>query len=558
MDIIKEERILDAIKYLQMGLEKSLTIKRLESASGLYKGYMRRLRGKAKKWVTLHEINDNTFEKFTSLYQKLISLNMPKITLADSRDMTIEEADNAIQENDGKKDYHVVVGKPCYILRPIREGKKIIAYYYELRDRHGYTKCGKLSREDVEDIKFRYNGVSGLNMTQKQVHSSLTDLDFTYQEFRMLLKALNLTKSTSSITDHNLEEHDVDENLAMIRMKREREFEIKEQEDKNRENERLVYTLRKENKELKQLTSTWKTYFSSLDFSDVKPIKIKQNITMEGNPTLMVYIADWHIGAYVDKDSIYENNYTEKDVMVRLQKLLEHIKLLTSAHKGVFDSIVICNLGDSLDGYNGQTTRGGHGLQQNMNNKEQFNTFTRIVRTLVESIIDAQVTNNICYIAVGDANHDGDFGYVANKALEMYFGVKYPEMTVQIFEKFMDYITVCGETFILCHGKDKEQMKGGLPLNLDQKTENYINEFILTNHLEYGKKMIHFIKADLHQSSTNFGKMIRYRNVSSLFGSSKWIHTNFGNTPPGIDYDVIYPDTKTTAGFIQEGHIKLV
>ena len=92
-------------------------------------------------------------------------------------------------------------------------------------------------------------------------------------------------------------------------------------------------------------------------------------------------------------------------------------------------------------------------------------------------------------------------------------------------------------TILFTHGKDDSDMKYGLPLVLNDKTENYINNYIDYHQIDT-RKPIHFIKGDLHQSATQYGKRFRYKNVGSIFGSSKWIHTNFGNTKPICDIDI--------------------
>ena len=85
-------------------------------------------------------------------------------------------------------------------------------------------------------------------------------------------------------------------------------------------------------------------------------------------------------------------------------------------------------------------------------------------------------------------------------------------------------------------------MKNGLPLVLNDKVENYINNYIDYHGID-ARKPIHFIKGDLHQSATQYGKRFRYKNVGSIYGSSKWIHTNFGNTKPICDMDIIETDS---------------
>ena len=92
---------------------------------------------------------------------------------------------------------------------------------------------------------------------------------------------------------------------------------------------------------------------------------------------------------------------------------------------------------------------------------------------------------------------------------------------------------------MLCHGKDQKDVFKGMPLTLNDKTENQINEYL--DYIEVTKN-VHFIKGDLHQSATTYGKRFRYKSVGSFFGSSEWIHKNFGNTKACCEFDVIDGD----------------
>jgi hypothetical protein len=117
----------------------------------------------------------------------------------------------------------------------------------------------------------------------------------------------------------------------------------------------------------------------------------------------------------------------------------------------------------------------------------------------------------------------------------MWIKAVYPQVESKIAHKFIDHVEFDNRTFIYTHGKDNKDMKNGLPLNLDPKTEIFINQYIYENNI---KGNIHLVKADLHQNNYNEGKLFSYRNVPSLFGSSKWIMSNYGLTKPGVGYDI--------------------
>lgn len=125
---------------------------------------------------------------------------------------------------------------------------------------------------------------------------------------------------------------------------------------------------------------------------------------------------------------------------------------------------------------------------------------------------------------------------MANKVLEYLLPSRIPNLTARVFNKFIDSFEVKDHIFLLSHGKDAKDMFKGLPLVLNDRTENQISELIDYNKLN---GTIHFIKGDLHQTATTYAKKFRYKSVGSFFGSSEWIHKNFGNTQACLDYDIL-------------------
>ena len=119
-------------------------------------------------------------------------------------------------------------------------------------------------------------------------------------------------------------------------------------------------------------------------------------------------------------------------------------------------------------------------------------------------------------------------------------GILNPEIEVKIFERYIEHFKVENHTFVLCHGKDAKDVFKNMPLTLNDKIENQINEYLDYNEIS-GK--IHFVKGDLHQTAITYGKRFRYKSVASFFGSSEWIHKNFGNTRAACDFDVIDGDS---------------
>ena len=131
----------------------------------------------------------------------------------------------------------------------------------------------------------------------------------------------------------------------------------------------------------------------------------------------------------------------------------------------------------------------------------------------------------------------GSFGYAANRLLDIYLSLKYPDIKRTIITKFIDHVQYGQHTFMFTHGKDDSDMKFGLPKDLNEKTENYINAYIHYHKIQ--TPCIHLVKGDLHLSAKQNGKIFRYKNVLSLYGSSKWVQTNFMVNKCGYNYEIV-------------------
>ncbi len=250
---------------------------------------------------------------------------------------------------------------------------------------------------------------------------------------------------------------------------------------------------------------------------------------------IVLPISDIHIGA-VGGTLMSENVYNEEVVKARFQRLVQELWLDYQVY-GPFDRLVINDMGDSLDGYNKNTTRGGHTLDQNMGNREQFDVYFRCFKEFIDTIVSLNITNNLSFIALSNSNHDGSFGYTAQRALEIYLNAKYPEIQTYITADFITHFTYGRHAYMLTHGKDEKHMKNGLPLVMDTKTELYLQRYIDAKKLK--GDFIHLVKGDLHQLSDQQGYKIRYKSTLSFFGGTEWIHTNFGPNRPGVAYDII-------------------
>lgn len=285
------------------------------------------------------------------------------------------------------------------VVDPIRENGKITKYRFKILIHNAPALEGELTRDEV-DLMFRLYAAEGAGLTQRTV-SRYFPL-YTFSEFKKIKNAFNLTKSSVPFAPHVIEEHTTEELVTLQNQQLENNFLKKYEQTKESFFKDRYTEILKQHKDLKDGVSSFKEFLSSLTFSKANVWKQHQP-TEVTNIALNVYLSDLHTGADVSKYAIFNNTYNQEEMMARMDIILEEIFRITNLYS--VDSINICNLGDSLDGYNGQTTRGGHKLPQNLNNKDQFKTYLEVMLYFFKQISDSGYFNNISFICVEGGNH---------------------------------------------------------------------------------------------------------------------------------------------------------
>lgn len=296
-------------------------------------------------------------------------------------------------------------------------------------------------------------------------------------------------------------------------------------------------------KDPKSRTSTFYSIHAKVQEEPLDLSSIKEELKKEVSPvswdepkivnkSLLIYLSDLHIGMMCATDQLLNSN--TYDAKVLEERLFRTLSIILSTKP---DEIIICLMGDLVDGWDGETVRKGHKLPQNLNNKEQYHTFINSFKTYFTTL--SSLNCKIKFYSVSEGNHEGDLSHIYASSLELWLNAKFPQIETKVFNRFIDFIRVQDHVFMLTHGKDKQEMNKGLPLSLDFKTENFISRFMLDNNIVPNKQFVHFIKGDLHQSSQQYGELFRYRNTLALASPSKWVQTNFLSKTCGVSFDVV-------------------
>ena len=258
----------------------------------------------------------------------------------------------------------------------------------------------------------------------------------------------------------------------------------------------------------------------------IKPVKVQQvnRFTDFTSDFDSLTYTDVHVAmeTNADKNSMYSTKWDKEEIIKSANEVVyQTIETQNST------TLYIDELGDFLDGFNSQTTRGGHHLPQNMTNEEAFDCALEFKMVLIDRLVnyyDKIVCNNIC-----NDNHAGSFGYFVNSAFEQIVKQKYSNVTVNNHRKFINHYFVNDICFLISHGKDDKTLKFGFKPFLDSKGLEKIDQYCKQNKIYKTAELIIFKKGDSHQALFDMctSDDFYYYNYPALSPSSQWVQNNF-------------------------------
>jgi hypothetical protein len=223
-------------------------------------------------------------------------------------------------------------------------------------------------------------------------------------------------------------------------------------------------------------------------------------------------------------------------------------------YTGTFDELVINNLGDLEDGWNGYTTRGGHQLPQNLTNEETFEVAVTSRMKIIRTLVEMKAANKIIMRVVTNSNHSASFALIVGKAIKLLCKELYSEtfVFVDVLRKFIEHRRYGKHCFLLTHGKDKKEMRSGLPLVLNDKAINYVRSYLDFHKIT--DENVHLWKGDAHRFAATSTKTFDYTSFRTFSPISNWIGTNFGDVHhAGYSIIIVSKDTDD----ITEQHYKI-
>src|SRR5690606_14890007 len=150
-----------------------------------------------------------------------------------------------------------------------------------------------------------------------------------------------------------------------------------------------------------------------------RPAPLRIIDKFENDYVMQIILSDVHVGMDTNPDnkSLYGGEWGEKNLFRRLDKVIEKVINLRNLYN-TFREVQIIDLGDFLDGLDGQTVRRGHELPQNMSNEEMFEVGLSFKLKLVDGVTSAVRSGKYVVYNVCNSNHSSSFDYMTNRAAE--------------------------------------------------------------------------------------------------------------------------------------------
>jgi hypothetical protein len=240
---------------------------------------------------------------------------------------------------------------------------------------------------------------------------------------------------------------------------------------------------------------------------------------------------DVHVGMDASRNSLalYPSEWNADVLFRRIHEMADFV-----LNNKTGSILIIDELGDFMDGWDGETTRKGHKLPQNMTNEEAFDTALKakiLLVSLLASSYDYIYCNNIC-----EDNHAGSFGYIVNSAFKNVVDCKFNNVEVKNHQRFINHYIFGVHAFIITHGKDSRNLKFGFKPVLDPRTSEKISQYIRHNSELRSIDNIEFSKGDSHQCLFDMctSDEFDYFNYPAFSPSSEWVQTNFKKGKSGF------------------------
>lgn len=353
------------------------------------------------------KITHDQYAEFINLYNEFLYIDeeekeLNKLTKNNQFDVELTEEEIKEIEYDAEKDDKY---DERSIGNSIKDDTgKITHYYYKILVRDEPPLEGNFSREEMDKIYRLYSNLDGAGLTLRAVSREFHNL--TFRDFKRILRAFNITKSSVPVAPHILEEKSADDITQIIIRNKENLVLKKLDTERNKLFEK--YLLDAQKKLIKyQQHEEWISEIVDKYFKNNKPqtgdflnLKKEKKSIQQGNSTICVF-GDIHYGKKFN-NPILGRAYNKE---IAHERVLQIADFIINDHKNrnSKEIIMIC-VGDLVESIMEDGMHPGHLYEMDLFQEEQIFFAVDSLKSMIIHILK----NTNCPIKFNaiQGNHD--------------------------------------------------------------------------------------------------------------------------------------------------------
>jgi predicted phosphodiesterase len=280
---------------------------------------------------------------------------------------------------------------------------KIKHYTYRILIKNQPALEGILTREEMDMVYRLYSNMDGAGLTLRAVSREFKNL--TFRDFKRILRAFNITKSSIPVAPHVIEESSQEDVMTMIFRNKEDNLFKKLEDERSRYFEKSLKEAHKQIIELKT-REEWVEDIVNKYIQRVpqklpkKEISKKQTKSTLKNP-LFVIFGDVHFGKKFD-NAIYGRGYNKDIARERIMQIAEYA-VNEIKHKGYGEVVLLC-LGDLVESILEDGMHPNHRAEMDLFQEEQIFFAVDCLSEMVTYIQD-NTDSKITFYSI-HGNHD--------------------------------------------------------------------------------------------------------------------------------------------------------
>jgi len=302
-------------------------------------------------------------------------------------------------------------GKDSFVDKHGNKLHRITGYKYKIYIKGEKPLTGEFCREEMDKIYRLYSSMDGAGLTLRAVSREFNFLNF--RDFKRILRAFNITKSSLPIAPHILEEATEDESIAMVRRNKENSILKKLDSERYKYYEKKFFDTQKEIVDIKS-NSEWVEQIINSYFTKRKPnftfpvSRLQSKLTKSSKPDnsktdkpLFAIFGDIHYGKKF-ANAMFGRGYNKDIAHERIMQIAKHTIEESKVLK-TKEIIFIC-LGDLIECALEDGMHPGHSTEMDLLQEEQiFFAIDSMLEMLKEVLKNTDCKITFCSI---HGNHD--------------------------------------------------------------------------------------------------------------------------------------------------------